>query len=402
MNYPAVMSEIETLEAAIAGKSLARYGDGELRVALGRKCISQIANEFLADELKAILARPQEGLIACIPNAFSDTPKRESWLRFATEGYTRLYGMPSYGSSFITRPDSAPWIDTPEYWLRVRELWRDKDIVLVLGDERSLRPEGMADARSIRTVWSKTRDAYAEIDRVEEEIGNPPGPVLMCLGCTATALAARLARKGVHAIDIGHMGMFMRHAGIYGMGLDTVASAEYREQLRRMHATSKWGSKGNRHAGEVEKLIRLAHTWKGGPLEKVTVLDYGCGRGSLAEALKPHRCQQYDPGIPGRDVLPKPSDVVVCTDVLEHVEPDKLESVLDHLARLTARAAYIVIATRPANAVLPDGRNAHLIVETPEWWLERLEQDARWQVMKHTAGTEEQKAFSVTMRKMKA
>jgi hypothetical protein len=132
------------------------------------------------------------------------------------------------------------------------------------------------------------------------------------------------------------------------------------------------------------------------------VLDYGCGRGSLAEALKPHRCQQYDPGIPGRDVLPKPSDVVVCTDVLEHVEPDKLESVLDHLARLTARAAYIVIATRPANAVLPDGRNAHLIVETPEWWLERLEQDARWQVMKHTAGTEEQKAFSVTMRKMKA
>jgi hypothetical protein len=33
MAYPRVLSEDETLDAALAGRSLARYGDGELRIA---------------------------------------------------------------------------------------------------------------------------------------------------------------------------------------------------------------------------------------------------------------------------------------------------------------------------------------------------------------------------------
>jgi hypothetical protein len=34
--------------------------------------------------------------------------------------------------------------------------------------------------------------------------------------------------------------------------------------------------------------------------------------------------------------------------------------------------AYIVIATRPAKNILPDGRNPHLIIEGKEWWREKL------------------------------
>jgi hypothetical protein len=47
--------------------------------------------------------------------------------------------------------------------------------------------------------------------------------------------------------------------------------------------------------------------------------------------------------------------------------------VLAHLAALAGKALYLVIATRPANAVLPDGRNAHLLVRSADWWLERLD-----------------------------
>jgi hypothetical protein len=398
VSYPNVMSEEDTLEAAISGASLARYGDGELRVALGRKCVSQAADERLARELRDILRTPVKGLIAAIPNTYSATPKRESWERFSQKGFTTMYGLKTYGSSFITRPDSAPWIDTPAYWQRVRDLWRDKDVVLAVGDKRSLRSEAMQDARSLRTVWGPTRDAYAEIDRIEAEIGDHRGPVLMCLGCTATVLAARLCKKGVHGVDIGHIGMFMRHAGIYGMGLDNVATPEYRAVLAAMHSREKWGGKGHRHLDAVLELITRANQLKGGLREKVTVLDYGCGRGSLANALKPHRCQQYDPGVPGRDVLPKPSDVVVCTDVLEHIEPEKLDAVLDHILRLTGYFAHLVISTRPANAVLPDGRNAHLIVETPDWWLEKILANPRWQT-EVARGTE--KELTVTLRKVK-
>jgi hypothetical protein len=80
--------------------------------------------------------------------------------------------------------------------------------------------------------------------------------------------------------------------------------------------------------------------------------------------------------------LPKPSDILVCTDVLEHIEPTLLDNVLDHIERLTREVALLVISCRPANAVLPDGRNAHLIIETPDWWLEKLLARGTWAVLK--------------------
>jgi hypothetical protein len=46
-----------------------------------------------------------------------------------------------------------------------------------------------------------------------------------------------------------------------------------------------------------------------------------------------------------------------------------------------------VIATRPAKKHLPDGRNAHLIVQDSDWWLGQLEK--RWTVQtKSTDGRE--------------
>lgn len=397
MNYPKVMSEMDTVMHMLSGMSIARYGDGELRAAIGRGCISQIHDPKMAQELLAILRDNVPGLLVGIPNTYSATPKRESWERFSSPGFTNLYRHSSYASSFITRPDSAPWIDTDEYWGQVRKLWVGKNVTLVTGNRKSLREEDLSGATSVRIVWAPERDAYADIDRIEKEIGRPDGPVLMCLGCTATVLASRLHRKGVVAWDVGHIGMFMRCAGIYRIDPLELASAEYRAVIREMHETIKWGGKGHRHVENVRNLIARVHQLKGGNPEKITVLDYGCGRGSLAEALKPHRCQQYDAGIKGKDVLPKPTDIVVCTDVLEHVEPDKLDAVLSHIERLARDAALIVISTRPANAILPDGRNAHLIVETPDWWLERLMRNDAWTI--HHAAKHEKELYVELMRK---
>jgi hypothetical protein len=364
MKYPAVLTEEETLERAIGGASLARYGDGELRIAVGGACTSQRADPALTAELAAILKAPGD-VLACIPNAISKTPKAESWAKYAHPRFTALYGAKTYGSAFISRPDSAPWIDVPAYWDRVKDLWRGQDVVLATGHHNGIREEGLTEAKSVRVVSAPRQHAYAEIDRIEAEIGTPSGPVLMCLGATATALAARLARKGVHALDLGHLGMFMRHAGAYRYVVEDLASAGYRKQLARLHAGQRWGADGAKHLAPV-----LAYA---DALQADTVLDYGCGEGKLSEAAAAvRRIQNYDPGIPGREGMPKPVDLVVCTDVLEHVEPGKLDAVLDHIRRLAAKGAYLVIATRPAKAMLPDGRNAHLIVQPAEWWLDKL------------------------------
>ncbi len=83
--------------------------------------------------------------------------------------------------------------------------------------------------------------------------------------------------------------------------------------------------------------------------------------------------REYDPAIEGKDGRPVFADLVVCTDVLEHIEPDRLDNVLTHLRTLARRAVFVVINTQPSNKTLTDGRNAHLIVEPAVWWYERLQ-----------------------------
>lgn len=102
------------------------------------------------------------------------------------------------------------------------------------------------------------------------------------------------------------------------------------------------------------------------------ILDYGCGQRTLERDLG-WAIRNYDPCIPGLDASPDPADVVVCTDVLEHIELECLDEVLDDLRRVTRKAGFFVIATRPAEKTLPDGRNAHLIQEPISWWMPRLE-----------------------------
>jgi FkbM family methyltransferase len=106
-------------------------------------------------------------------------------------------------------------------------------------------------------------------------------------------------------------------------------------------------------------------------IQTTSVLDYGCGKGHLAKGL-PFPIWEYDPAIPGKDELPRPADLVVCTDVLEHIEPQNIKHVLDDLRRVTRKVGYYVIHTGPARKTLADGRNAHLIQQKRGWWEKTL------------------------------
>ena len=140
---------------------------------------------------------------------------------------------------------------------------------------------------------------------------------------------------------------------------------EYLEQNRRLHEVGNYGLSGQRWAPTILNVAKVAGS--------NDILDYGCGQRTLERTLG-FPIRNYDPCIPGLDTPPEPADVVACTDVLEHVEPECLDDVLDDLARVTRKIGFFVIANRPAKKTLPDGRNAHLIQEPASWWLPRLEQ----------------------------
>jgi hypothetical protein len=158
--------------------------------------------------------------------------------------------------------------------------------------------------------------------------------------------------------------------------LEDIASAPYREQLAQMSEEGKWAGGGDRFAAEV--------WWLATRFKATSILDYGCGPGRLRPALKHHpiKFYEFDPGIKDKAALPQRADMVVCTDVLEHVEPNKLKTVLRHIHGLTLKCAFFVIALRPAEKRLPDGRNAHLIIDGAPWWFDQL-CELDWDVIVH-------------------
>jgi len=153
-------------------------------------------------------------------------------------------------------------------------------------------------------------------------------------------------------------------ANVVAFSNPELISAEYTHLNAEMHRVNlAYGVGGGKHAETVLKLAKS--------IESQSVLDYGCGKGYLGKAL-PFPIWEYDPAIPEKSSAPRPADLVVCTDVLEHIEPDKLPFVLDHLSRVTRKVGFLVIHTGPALKTLPDGRNTHLIQHGRIWWKREL------------------------------
>lgn len=380
-----VLDEDATLDIALSGRSIARVGEGELKMAVQHWNLkSQAYDPKLGAETLDLLHNPSPAL-ACLPKFRPAMPNPTFWAKFERPPYTGHYRLPEYGSAFISRPDVAPNIDRPDYWARVRTLWAGRDVVLAGPGLKVLK---MPDAASVRLVTVPYTQAYAEIDRIEEEIGKPAGPVFLVIGATATVLAARLARKGVWALDMGHLGHFMGAAGSYSLDRSTLISAAYLEQNRKLHARGDYGKSGHRRCADV-----LAYL---GELQAFGMLDYGSGQGTLkttlVEAGFTGPIEEYDPAIKATNAMPKPADLVTCTDVLEHCEEDKLPAVLDHIRKLAKKAVYLVISTRPATKTLDDGRNAHICLHDEGWWLETLT-GAGFTIDRHETGKDDLKVW---------
>jgi hypothetical protein len=161
------------------------------------------------------------------------------------------------------------------------------------------------------------------------------------------------------------------------MRREHLISEEYRALQTALHMTPRgYGAKGAKWAASV--------IWLAKRYQAASVLDYGCGQGSLARELHQQRkwleVREYDPAIKGKDGQPSFADLIVCTDVLEHIGPDRLHAVLTHIRQLARKAVFLVVALDPANKVLADGRNAHLIQKPAAWWEAQCEQEGFEQV----------------------
>lgn len=147
-----------------------------------------------------------------------------------------------------------------------------------------------------------------------------------------------------------------------------IIDPKYQAQLVEMHNKGQF-VRGSKTFGSIQPFFKK--------YQPTSVLDFGCGHGALMASIKlayPDICVEgYDPGNAAHANIPERSfDTVVSADVFEHIEPRYLEETLRTISTKMTVAGWFRIACYPAKKHLPDGRNAHLIVQTPEWWRNQL------------------------------
>lgn len=147
-----------------------------------------------------------------------------------------------------------------------------------------------------------------------------------------------------------------------------IITETYASQLRQMHNQPE--KKIGFGVQPPEKLIEILNN-----SDHQHILDFGCGKGEIfskVQEIFPSRTVVgYDPGVEKYSFYPNNIDFIYSVDTLEHIEPEFLNQVLTNLLN-DSKHQFHLIACHPAKKNLPDGRNCHLIVEEPDWWIRKI------------------------------
>lgn len=219
---PQVASIDDTIRRIVDGRcSISRFGDGEMLLTHPDKEIGfQKGSAQLAQQLTQVLASRNEGHLVCISDTFKNLERYNRKCRRFWRTHFFLYGSwwdkllaPDrlYYNTFVTRPymDFASKEACPRWFRSMRAIWDDRDIVFIEGAKSRLGVGNdlFDNARSIRRILCPARDAFEQIERIEQEACKieKSALLLVALGPTATVLTYSLFRTGYQAIDIGHV-----------------------------------------------------------------------------------------------------------------------------------------------------------------------------------------------------
>ncbi|MEQ9411656.1 MAG: hypothetical protein RIK87_28335 [Fuerstiella sp.] len=146
----------------------------------------------------------------------------------------------------------------------------------------------------------------------------------------------------------------------------SIVNPQLRDQYAQLHSAEQYGAGSARFALHIQACIS--------DLKPRHILDYGCGQSLLGRELDLGTAtyHRYDPAIAEIAEVPvRAADLVINTDVMEHIPKPDLSEVLAHQRSLSAHV-FFNIATRKASQYLPSGENAHCTIMTAQQWLRTI------------------------------
>jgi len=208
---------LETMEEIGNGKSIARWGDGEIRIMLQPEfdLSFQRPNPQLANALQDLLVSYDENFYHTL-QAFPTMTSSRFWMGIWADSWHLLKPLmmnstSKWANTHVTRPlfFQKHREEAVSAW---RSLWDNKNVCLIAGkgSRFALLPELFDNVKDIKRIDSLPRDAFDEFDDLKRRIDDAPNAdiYLTALGPTGTVLSAHISSPSggnKHSIDIGHL-----------------------------------------------------------------------------------------------------------------------------------------------------------------------------------------------------
>ncbi len=220
---PSIINAEKTVNMLVESqKSLARFGDNEFEIILGRKRTNyQDVNGKLADRLLQVLESKLDDLIVAIADNYGKLDKYTNDAAEAIRQYlgrgTRAAHMSlldmnrTYYDAYLSRPyiiyrDKE---NASQRFDNIKRLWNGKDLLIVEGTSTrfGVGNDLINNAKSVERILTLDKNCFDVYDHLLECVCTyGTGKLIMIiLGPVATVMAYDLCEKGFRAIDIGQL-----------------------------------------------------------------------------------------------------------------------------------------------------------------------------------------------------
>lgn len=223
--FPILHSDEEAIRRIVNEKcSLIRFGDGEFELMAGKeRAPFQKYEEELSDRLREVIQSREDNLLIAVANnygsldSYTDSDK-DGIREYMTEDvrvfhaslldYNRVYYDAYLFKCYFQSKDRE---DVRRRYDMVREIWQNRDVVLIEGAEtRTGQGNDLLDnTNSVRRILCPTQNAYARYEDIlkEAEKVSKDKLILCALGPAGKVLAYDLIRQGYQVVDIGQIDM---------------------------------------------------------------------------------------------------------------------------------------------------------------------------------------------------
>ena len=220
--FPKIATIDETLDEIINNKkSIARFGDGEIRLINNENISFQKPNEELSKRLREVLKSEEDNILIGLPDVFcfKDINKsvRERQLFFKKEIVLKFssYKVIKCNKKYYNANISRPYLEYKDksncklIFDKLKKIWNDKDVIIVEGEGSRLGigNDLFDNAKSVYRILCPVRDAFDKYENIFNLCKNIEKNKLfiIALGPTATVLAYDLGKAGYQALDLGHV-----------------------------------------------------------------------------------------------------------------------------------------------------------------------------------------------------